>query len=55
MQAVIVISTVIAFLIALYELSWISESSLGIVLVLLALVVGFQGIVLYNVLESKGT
>jgi hypothetical protein len=53
MQAAVIVSIAIAFLLALYELSWISESSLGIVLVGLAIAVGVQGIALYSILDKQ--
>lgn len=53
MQTGVIVTAVIAFLIAAYEVSWIGESSLGVILVALAAIVGFQGVVLYSVLGSK--
>lgn len=48
MQVGLIISAVVAFLIALYELSWIGKSSLALVLLPLALIVGFLAIAIYK-------
>lgn len=48
MQVALTVSAVLAFLIALYELTWIGKSSLAVVLLLLALIVGFLCLALYK-------
>lgn len=53
MKTTSLVTAGIAFLIALYEFSWIGNSSLAIVILGLAVLVGIQGAILSSIAPSK--